>query len=160
MFNIGDKIVYPMHGAGEIVAIEEREILGNVYKYYIMRLPINELKVMVPVKNAEEVGVRKISDEKTMEKLLETLSSDREITMPKNWNRRYRFNLEKIKSGDLTKIADVIKCLENLDKKKSLSTGERKILTEARQIIVSEMALVFDKNVEEISKLINDAIFG
>lgn len=160
MFNIGDKIVYPMHGAGEIVAIEEREILGNVYKYYIMRLPINELKVMVPVKNAEEVGVRKISDEKTMEKLLETLSSDREITMPKNWNRRYRFNLEKIKSGDLTEIADVIKCLENLDKKKSLSTGERKILTEARQIIVSEMALVFDKNVEEISKLINDAIFG
>ncbi len=125
-----------------------------------MRLPINELKVVVPVKNAEEVGVRKISDEKTMEKLLETLSSDREITMPKNWNRRYRFNLEKIKSGDLTEIADVIKCLENLDKRKSLSTGERKILTEARQIIVSEMALGFDKNVEEISKLINDAIFG
>lgn len=160
MFNIGDKIVYPMHGAGEIVAIEEREILGNVHKYYIMRLPINELKVMVPVKNAEEVGVRKISDEKTMEKLLETLSSDREITMPKNWNRRYRFNLEKIKSGDLTEIADVVKCLENLDRQKSLSTGERKILTEARQIIVSEMALVFDKKVEEVSKLVDHAIFG
>lgn len=160
MFNIGDKIVYPMHGAGEIVAIEEREILGNVHKYYIMRLPINDLKVMVPVKNAEEIGVRNISDSETMKKVLEVLSSEVEISMPKNWNRRYRFNLEKIKSGDLTEIADVIKCLENLDKKKSLSTGERKILTEARQIIVSEMALVFDKNVEEISKLINDAIFG
>lgn len=160
MFNIGDKIVYPMHGAGEIVAIEEREILGNVHKYYIMRLPINELKVMVPVKNAEEVGVRKISDTKTMENVLETLSSDKEITMPKNWNRRYRFNLEKIKSGDLTEIADVVKCLENLDRQKSLSTGERKILTEARQIIVSEMTLVFDKKVEEVSKLVDHAIFG
>ena len=160
MFNIGDKIVYPMHGAGEIVAIEEREILGNVHKYYIMRLPINELKVMVPVKNAEEVGVRKISDTKTMENVLETLSSDKEITMPKNWNRRSRFNLEKIKSGDLTEIADVVKCLENLDRQKSLSTGERKILTEARQIIVSEMALVFDKKVEEVSKLVDHAIFG
>lgn len=160
MFNIGDKIVYPMHGAGEIVAIEEREILGNVHNYYIMKLPINDLKVMVPVKNAEEVGVRKISDAKTMGNVLKTLSSDEETVMPKNWNRRYRFNLDKIKSGDLTEIADVIKCLENLDKEKSLSTGERKILTEARQIIVSEMALVFDKNVEEVAKLIDDAIFG
>lgn len=160
MFNIGDKIVYPMHGAGEIVAIEEREILGNIHNYYIMKLPINNLKVMVPVKNAEEVGVRKISDVQTMEKVLETLSSSEEISMPKNWNRRYRFNLDKIKSGDLTEIADVVKCLENLDKQKSLSTGERKILTEARQIIVSEMALVFDKKVEEITKLIDDAIFG
>ncbi|NMW84815.1 CarD family transcriptional regulator [Peptoniphilus sp. AGMB00490] len=160
MFNIGDKIVYPMHGAGEIVAIEEREILGNVHNYYIMKLPINNLKVMVPVKNAEEVGVRKISDVQTMKNVLETLSSREEISMPKNWNRRYRFNLDKIKSGDLTEIADVVKCLENLDRQKSLSTGERKILTEARQIIISEMALVFDKKVEEITKLIDDAIFG
>ncbi|MDD7351836.1 MAG: CarD family transcriptional regulator [Peptoniphilaceae bacterium] len=160
MFNIGDKIVYPMHGAGEIVAIEEREILGNVHNYYIMKLPINNLKVMVPVKNAEEVGVRKISDAQTMKNVLDTLSSRKEISMPKNWNRRYRFNLDKIKSGDLTEIADVVKCLEKLDRQKSLSTGERKILTEARQIIVSEMALVFDKKVEEITKLIDDAIFG
>ena len=100
MFNIGDKIVYPMHGAGEIIAIEEREILGNVHKYYIMRLPINELKVMVPVKNAEEIGVREISDTETMENILEVLSSDEKVSMPKNWNRRYRFNLGKIKSGD------------------------------------------------------------
>ncbi|WP_062552118.1 CarD family transcriptional regulator [Peptoniphilus phoceensis] len=160
MFNIGDKIVYPMHGAGEIVAIEEREILGNVHKYYIMRLPINDLKVMVPVKNAEEIGVRNISDGETMKKVLEALSSEVEISMPKNWNRRYRYNLDKIKSGDLKEIADVVRCLENLDREKSLSTGERKILTEAKQIIVSEMVLVFDKKVEEVTKLIDDAIFG
>ncbi|MDU5806301.1 MAG: CarD family transcriptional regulator [Peptoniphilus harei] len=160
MFNIGDKIVYPMHGAGEIVAIEEREILGDVHKYYIMRLPINDLKVMVPVKNAEEIGVRDISDTETMETVLKALSSEEEISMPKNWNRRYRYNLDKIKSGDLTEIADVVRCLENLDREKSLSTGERKILTEAKQIIVSEMVLVFGKNVEEVTKLIDDAIFG
>ena len=160
MFKIGDKIVYPMHGAGEIVGIEEREILGNVHKYYIMRLPINDLKVMVPVKNAEEIGVRDISDIETMEKVLETLKSKVEISMPKNWNRRYRFNLDKIKSGNLTEIADVVRSLENLDREKSLSTGERKILIEAKQIIVSEMVLVFEKNVEEVTKLIDDAIFG
>lgn len=160
MFNIGDKIVYPMHGAGEIVAIEEREILGDVHKYYIMRLPINDLKVMVPVKNAKEIGVRNISDADTMEKVLKALSSEEEVSMPKNWNRRYRYNLDKIKSGDLMEIADVVRSLESLDREKSLSTGERKILNEAKQIIVSEMVLVFEKNVEEVTKLIDDAIFG
>lgn len=160
MFNIGDKIVYPMHGAGEIVAIEEREILGDVHKYYIMRLPINDLKVMVPVKNAKEIGVRDISDADTMEKVLKALSSEEEVSMPKNWNRRYRYNLDKIKSGDLMEIADVVRSLESLDREKSLSTGERKILNEAKQIILSEMVLVFEKNVEEVTKLIDDAIFG
>ena len=160
MFNIGDKSVYPMHGAGEIVAIEEREILGDVHKYYIMRLPINDLKVMVPVKNAKEIGVRDISDADTMEKVLKALSSEEEVSMPKNWNRRYRYNLDKIKSGDLMEIADVVRSLESLDREKSLSTGERKILNEAKQIIVSEMVLVFEKNVEEVTKLIDDAIFG
>ncbi|MDK7376297.1 CarD family transcriptional regulator [Peptoniphilus harei] len=160
MFNIGDKIVYPMHGAGEIVAIEEREILGDVHKYYIVRLPINDLKVMVPVKNAKEIGVRDISDADTMEKVLKALSSEEEVSMPKNWNRRYRYNLDKIKSGDLMEIADVVRSLESLDREKSLSTGERKILNEAKQIIVSEMVLVFEKNVEEVTKLIDDAIFG
>lgn len=160
MFNIGDKIVYPMHGAGEIVAIEEREILGDVHKYYIVRLPINDLKVMVPVKNAKEIGVRDISDADTMEMVLKALSSEEEVSMPKNWNRRYRYNLDKIKSGDLIEIADVVRSLESLDREKSLSTGERKILNEAKQIIVSEMVLVFEKNVEEVTKLIDDAIFG
>lgn len=125
-----------------------------------MRLPINDLKVMVPVKNAKEIGVRDISDADTMEKVLKALSSEEEVSMPKNWNRRYRYNLDKIKSGDLMEIADVVRSLESLDREKSLSTGERKILNEAKQIIVSEMVLVFEKNVEEVTKLIDDAIFG
>ncbi|WP_071026810.1 CarD family transcriptional regulator [Peptoniphilus raoultii] len=160
MFNIGDKVVYPMHGAGTIVAIEEREILGKKHKYYIILLPINRLKVMVPVKNADAAGLRNILEVEDMEKVLTALSSDVIMKMPKNWNRRYKFNLERIKSGDLMEIADVIKSLEKLDTKKSLSTGERKILTEARSIIISEMALVFDKEVEEVVSMVDEAIFG
>lgn len=158
MFEIGDKVVYPMHGAGTIVAIEEREILGVIHKYYILKLPINQLKVMVPVKTADKLGVREITTVDEMDKVLDELSSDEKIDVPKNWNRRYRHNFEKIKSGNLIEIAEVVKCLENLDHKKSLSTGERKILTEARQIIASEMALVYDKDISEITGIINKAL--
>lgn len=158
MFEIGDKVVYPMHGAGIIVAIEEREILGDIHKYYILKLPINQLKVMVPVKTADKLGVREITTVDEMDKVLDELSSDEKIEVPKNWNRRYRHNFEKIKSGNLIEIAEVVKCLESLDQKKSLSTGERKILTEARQIIASEMALVYDKDISEVTSIINKAL--
>lgn len=160
MFKIGDKVVYPMHGAGTIVAIEDREILGKKHEYYVLLLPINKLKVMIPVKKADEVGVRKIMEISEMEEVLEILSSEEKFKMPTNWNRRYRFNLDKIKSGNLIEIAGVIKSLEKLDSKKSLSTGERKILNEARIIIISEMALVFDKDVDEVVLMVDEAIFG
>lgn len=160
MFKIGDKVVYPMHGAGTIVAIEYREILGKKHEYYVLLLPINKLKVMIPVKKADEVGVRKIMEISEMEEVLEILSSEEKFKMPTNWNRRYRFNLDKIKSGNLIEIAGVIKSLEKLDSKKSLSTGERKILNEARIIIISEMALVFDKDVDEVVSMVDEAIFG
>lgn len=160
MFKIGDKVVYPMHGAGTIVAIEDREILGKKHEYYVLLLPINKLKVMIPVKKTDEVGVRKIMEISEMEEVLEILSSEEKFKMPTNWNRRYRFNLDKIKSGNLIEIAGVIKSLEKLDSKKSLSTGERKILNEARIIIISEMALVFDKDVDEVVSMVDEAIFG
>ena len=160
MFSIGDKVVYPMHGAGTIVAIEDREILGKKHEYYVLLLPINKLKVMIPVKKADEVGVRKIMEVSEMEEVLEILSSEEKFKMPTNWNSRYRFNLDKIKSGNLIEIAGVIKSLEKLDSKKSLSTGERKILNEARIIIISEMALVFDKDVDEVVSMVDEAIFG
>lgn len=160
MFKIGDKVVYPMHGAGTIVAIEDREILGKKHEYYVLLLPINKLKVMIPVKKADEVGVRKIMEISEMEEVLEILSSEEKFKMPTNWNRRYRFNFDKIKSGNLIEIAGVIKSLEKLDSKKSLSTGERKILNEARIIIISEMALVFDKDVDEVVSMVDEAIFG
>lgn len=158
MFDIGEKVVYPMHGAGIIMDIEEREILGEKRKYYILKMPINDMNVMVPVDNASELGVREILTKKEMDEVLNILSLYEEIEMPKNWNRRYRFNMDRIKSGKIEEIARVVRCLERLDGEKTLSTGERKMLTSAKQIIISEMVLVYEKPVEEIEKIVNEAV--
>lgn len=158
MFSIGDKVVYPIHGAGIIVDVETKEVLGETHEYYILQLPINHMRVMVPVASAEEVGVRDILEPSEMDVVFEVLKQASE-PMPKNWSRRYRFNLERIKSGDIREIAKVIKDLEHLDAKKTLSTGERKLLNNARQIIISEMVLVYDKDIDEVSASLERAIF-
>lgn len=158
MFNIGDKVAYPMHGAGIIIAIEKKEILGEIREYFILQMPINNMQVMVPVGNMKEVGVRDILEKDEMDKVIKVLKENGEPDMPKNWNRRYRFNMEKIKSGNISEIAEVVRNLQTLDSEKSLSTGERKMLTNARQIIVSEMVLVYGKSVDEITQIIDEAI--
>lgn len=159
MYNIGDEVVYPMHGAGVIVGVEDKEILGKIRKYYILKMPIKEMKVMVPVDNAEEVGVRNILSKEEMDEVLEILSGKDKTKMPSNWNRRYRFNMDRIKSGDIKEIARVVRFLERVDQEKSLSTGERKMLTGAKQIIISEMVLVYKKDPDAIIKLVDDAVF-
>ena len=159
MYNIGDEVVYPMHGAGVIVGVEDKEILGKIRKYYILNMPIKEMKVMVPVDNAEEVGVRNILGKEEMDEVLEILSGKDKTKMPSNWNRRYRFNMDRIKSGDIKEIARVVRFLERVDQEKSLSTGERKMLTGAKQIIISEMVLVYKKDPDTIIKLVDDAVF-
>lgn len=157
MFNIGDMIVYPMHGAGIIEAIEEKEILGEKRKYFIMRMPIGEMKAMVPIDNVEDVGVREIIDRQEMERVLDILKGSK-TSMPQNWNRRYRINMDKIKSGDIFEIAAVVRNLMLLDMLKGLSTGERKMLSNAKQMLVSEMVLVLDLTLEEVEDLITKAI--
>ncbi|HSH36490.1 CarD family transcriptional regulator [Schnuerera sp.] len=157
MYNIGDKVVYPMHGAGIIEGIEEKEILGEKRKYYIMRMPIGEMNVMIPVDNIEEIGIREIITNDDLEKVLDVLKGDK-TKMPQNWNRRYRLNMEKIKSGDIFEIAAVVRNLMLRDAEKALSTGERKMLNSAKQMLISEIVLVVDSNQEETEKLINDAI--
>lgn len=157
MFNIGDRIVYPMHGAGIIEGIEEKEILGDKRKYFIMRMPIGDMKVMVPVDNVDEVGVREIIDKVEMEKVVTILKGSK-TNMPQNWNRRYRINMDRIKSGDIFEIAAVVRNLLILDKQKGLSTGERKMLSSAKQMLISEMVLVCDMNIEETEKFIEEMI--
>lgn len=157
MFNIGDKVVYPMHGAGVIVAIEEKEILGEERKYYVMQMPIGDMKVMVPVKNVEEVGVREIIGSEDLEKILLILQGTMS-SMPQNWNRRYRANMDRIKSGDIFEIAAVVRNLMMLDMEKGLSTGEKKMLGSAKQMLFSEMVLVSDKGLEEIEATVQEAI--
>lgn len=153
MFNIGDKIVYPMHGAGVIEAIEEKEILGEKRKYYIMRLPIGDMKVMIPIDNTEDIGLRDIIGEKEFAMVLDILKAERS-EMSANWNRRYRANMEKIKSGDIYEVAEVVRNLLLLDREKSLSTGERKMLTNAKQILISEFSLVRDLDEEQAEEIV------
>ena len=157
MFNIGDKIVYPMHGAGIIVALEEKEILGKKRKYYIMKMPMSEMKVMIPIDNIEDIGIRQIIDGEEMENVLRVLS-DETTKMSQNWNRRYRANMDKIKSGDIYEIASVVRNLIMRDREKGLSTGERKMLNNAKQMLVSEMVLVKDIDNESAENLIEETI--
>jgi CarD family transcriptional regulator len=140
VFNVGDKVVYPMHGAGIIEAIEEREILGERQQYYVMRLPIGEMKVMIPTRNVDGIGLREIIDDADVTKVFDILRGQK-TSMSTNWNRRYRANLEKIKSGDIFEVAEVVRNLMLRDREKGLSTGERKMLDNARQILISELVL-------------------
>ncbi|TFZ41787.1 CarD family transcriptional regulator [Soehngenia longivitae] len=159
MFKIGDKIVYPMHGAGVIEDLEIKEVLGERREYYILRMPIGDMKVMVPVENIEEVGVRDIITKEEIKDVFEILE-DKKSKMPDNWNRRYRSNLDLIKTGDINQIAEVVRNLSLLDKEKGLSTGERKMLNDAKKILYSELVLASNLSVAEIEKLVDQAIFN
>lgn len=156
MFNVGDKIVYPMHGAGVIDAIEEKDILGEKQAYYILKMP-GEVKVMVPTAKAEEIGVRSIIDKSSAEKVFRVLESD-ETEMSMNWNKRYRDNMDKMKSGDIYKIADVVRNLSFKQKEKGLSTGEKKMLNNAKQILVSELVLTEHSTQDEIEQMVESKI--
>lgn len=156
MFNVGDKIVYPMHGAGVIDAIEEKDILGEKQAYYILKMP-GEVKVMVPTAKAEEIGVRSIIDKSSAEKVFRVLESD-ETEMSMNWNKRYRDNMDKMKSGDIYKVADVVRNLSFKQKEKGLSTGEKKILNNAKQILVSELVLTEHATQDEIEQMVDSKI--
>ena len=157
MFNVGDKIVYPMHGAGTIDSIEEKDILGEKQSYYILKMPSN-VKVMIPTAKAEEVGVRNIIDKQSAEKVFTVLSQD-ETEMEKNWNKRYRENLDKMKTGDIYQVADVVRNLSFKQKEKgSLSTGEKKMLNNAKLILVSELVLAEHASKDEIEKLVDNKI--
>ncbi len=157
MFNIGDRIVYPMHGAGIIVAEEEKEILGEKRKYFIMKMPMSDMKVMIPIDSVEEIGIRPVVDEEEIEKVKVVLADD-ETEMSQNWNRRYRANMDKIKSGDIYEIAGVVRNLVLRDREKGLSTGERKMLSNAKQMLVSEMVLSKEMENEEADNLIEEII--
>ena len=156
MFNVGDKIVYPMHGAGVIDAIEEKDILGEKQAYYILKMP-GEVKVMVPTAKADEVGVRNIIDKESADKVFGVLEQD-ETDMNKNWNKRYRDNMDKMKSGDIYEIADVVRNLSFKQKEKGLSTGEKKMLNNAKQILVSELVLAEHSSQDEVERLIDKKI--
>ncbi|WP_028309175.1 CarD family transcriptional regulator [Desulfitibacter alkalitolerans] len=146
MFKVGDKVVYPMHGAGIIESIEEKEVLGEKRSYYIMKIPIGDMKVMVPMDNVQDIGLRQVIDTQEMSEVIGILQ-DKNSTMNVSWNKRYRANMDKIKSGNIFEVAEVVRNLTIRDKDKGLSTGERKMLENAKRILISELVLV--KNIAE-----------
>ena len=155
-FNVGDKIVYPMHGAGIVEAIEEKSVCNEKQAYYIIKMP-GEVKVMVPTAKAEEIGVRNIIDQETAVKVIDTLEQDC-TEMSVKWNKRYRDNVEKMKSGDIYEVADIVRNLTFKQKEKGLSTTEKKMLLNAKQILVSELVLAGDKQKEEVEAIVDNKI--
>ena len=140
MYKIGDSVVYPMHGAGVIEDIEQKEILGKQQSYYVVRMPIGDMKVMVPMDNANGVGMRDVICKEQAEKVLDAFRTT-ETDIIQNWNKRFRENMIKIKSGDVFEVATVVKSLMLRDRQKGLSTGERKMLSNAKQILISEIVV-------------------
>ena len=157
MFNVGDKVVYPMHGAGMVESIEEKQILGETRAYYIVRIKHGNMQVMVPVKGAENVGLRFIVGQPELDAVYSELSAE-STPMDENWNRRNRENMDKLKTGDLCKVAEVIRNLTRVDRVKKLSTGEKKLLNNARQILSSEMMMVLDVGEQAALDMIDQAI--
>ena len=156
MFGVGDKIVYPMPGAGTIDAIEEKDLLGEKQNYYIIKMP-GEVKVMVPISKADDVGVRGIIDKEEAGKVLQVLEAN-ETEMSNNWNKRYKENMEKMKSGNIYEVADVVRNLSYKQKEKGLSTGEKKMLNNAKQILVSELVLAEHASEDEVENLVENKI--
>lgn len=157
MFQVGDKIVHPMHGAGVINGIVEKKVNGVVRSYYELMLPIGGMLVMIPTENSEEIGVRPIIDKDQGEQVIAAFGNI-EVEMDQNWNRRYRENMVRLKSGDLLEVVRVVKGLMLRDGARGLSTGERKMLHSAKQILISELVFSQSSSYEEIEDRINRAL--
>ncbi|NLW57039.1 MAG: CarD family transcriptional regulator [Firmicutes bacterium] len=157
MFNVGDRIVYPMHGAGVIEGIEQKNLSGVPEDYYIIKLTSGEMKVMIPVCNKDLVGLREVISREEVGKVLEVLRN-KDQDMSANWNRRYRANLEKIKTGSIYDVAEVVSGLTMRDKEKGLSTGERKMLENAKQILLSELALAQNMDEDQVEIMIEGCL--
>ena len=157
MFQVGDKIVHPMHGAGVIDSIVTKKVNGVVRDYYILKLPVGGMLVMIPTSNSEEIGVRPVVDKDEADRLIASMP-DIEVDMTQNWNRCYRENMMRIKSGDLLEVAKVVKGLMLRDVDRGLSTGERKMLHSAKQILISELVLSQNTSYEDVEARINTAL--
>ncbi len=158
MFHVGDKVIYPMHGAGLIESIEDREIFGMKKKCYIIKMVLEEIKVIIPIDDSEAIGIRSIGSWHDYQKVLGILSGPN-IKMDDRWNKRFRENELKLKEGNICEIAKIVNYLANMNKLGKLSTGEKKMFGSAYQILVSELALINNlsyKDMEDaIDKLLN-----
>ena len=157
MYKVGDKVVYPHHGAGTVVKREKREVLGEKREYLTIRIEHNDMTVNVPAENCEIVGLRKVIDEEAVKKVVKYLTSGG-TEMPKNWNRRFKHNRDKIKTGDVYELAEVVRNLAIRETEKGLSTGEKQMYTRAKKILASEFMYALDKDEEEAESYLDELL--
>jgi CarD family transcriptional regulator len=157
LFKVGDKVVYPHHGAGTVVKKEQREVLGQKRDYLTIKILHNDMTVQVPCENAEQVGLRRVIDEVMVEKVLKALQGSGTV-MPKNWNRRFKHNRDKMKTGDIFELAEVVRNLSLRDHEKGLSTGEKQMFVKAKKILASELMYAKAMDEDEAGVWLDDVL--
>ncbi len=158
MFQIGDKILHPLHGVGLIESVTEQEILGNTKSYFVVSLTLKKMKIIFPVDKAEEIGIRKITNSEQIEDVFDLLKSRKITKMPTNWNRRFKFNLDKIKTGDIKEVAEVLRNLSLKEQHKGLSMGEKKMLDNVKVILAGEISVSKNVDHEQALRYIDEAL--
>ena len=159
MYKVGDKVVYPHHGAGSIVKKEKREVLGEKREYLTIKILHNDMTVNVPSENAEAVGLRKVIGEDMVKVVVKALTGGG-TQMPKNWNRRFKHNRDKMKTGDILELAEVVRNLSLRDREKGLSTGEKQMFVKAKKILASELMYAKDMDEEEAAEWLDSVLVG
>ncbi len=155
MFSEGDKVVYPLYGAAVIEGLEQKIVDGNESSYYVLSMPIGNLKIMVSVKNASKLGIREVLPPDKIISIIDSIK-EKPIQMADNWNQRYNENMEKIKTGNLTEVSEVFRNLRVREREKGLSSVEKKMLSTARQIILSEIILSWNVEKVKAEKILED----
>ena len=156
-FELGDHVVYPHHGAGKVLSKEDMEVLGTTREYLTIKILHNDMTVKVPTENAALAGLRRVIDEETVKKVLAVLQ-DECSEMPKNWNRRFKHNRDKIKTGDIYELAEVVRNLSLRESEKGLSTGEKQMYTRAKKILASELMYALDKDEDEAESYLDELL--
>jgi CarD family transcriptional regulator len=156
-FDVGDKVVYPHHGAAVIEKREKREAFGSVREYLVLKVAFDDLTVSVPADNTDEVGLREVINDEEVDEVFAVLRK-KEARMPTNWSRRFKNHVEKLKSGDVYQVAEVVRNLSLRDNDKGLSAGEKRMLQKARQILVSELTFALDVSAQEAEATLDEVL--
>jgi CarD family transcriptional regulator len=156
-FAEGDNVVYPHHGAGVVIKKESRDLMGEKRDYLTIKILHNDMTVMVPCDNAHRAGLRRVIDEEQVRRVIDVLTGE-VSEMPKNWNRRFKYNREKIKTGDVYELAEVVRNLAIREWEKGLSTGEKQMYTRAKKILASEFMYALDKDEDGAEEYIDELL--
>ena len=157
MFKVGDCVIYPQHGAAVVEGLQDREIGGETREYLVLKLTYGDLTLMVPRDNCQEVGIREVCSSDDVEGVLEILRTG-ECSTQGNWSRRFKGNIERLQSGDIFQVAEVVRDLTVRDRDKGLSAGEKRMLQRSRQILVSELVLACHCGEDKALKLVDEAL--